>query len=50
MHEFKVSDPTGHEQAEREAAMKQAIAQMAPPRKFRLGPDGALHEITRDSP
>jgi hypothetical protein len=50
MHEFRVSDPTGQQQAEREAAMKQAIAQMGTPRRFRLGPDGALHEITRDNP
>lgn len=50
MHEFKVSDPTGREQAEREAAMRQAIAQMGPPRRFRMGPDGAMHEITPDNP
>jgi hypothetical protein len=50
MHEFRVSDRTGREQAEREAAMRQAIAQMGSPRRFRLGPDGALHEITPDNP
>jgi hypothetical protein len=50
MHEFRVSDPTGREQAEREAAMRAAIAQMGSPRRFRLGPDGALHEITADNP
>ncbi len=50
MHEFRVSDPTGHEQAGREAAMKQAITQMGTPRRFRLGPNGALHETTWDDP
>jgi hypothetical protein len=50
MHEFRVSDPTGREQAERKAAMERAVALMGPPRRFRLGPDGALHEITPDSP
>ena len=48
LHQFRVSDPTGREQAEREAAMERAIAQMRPPRRFQLGPDGALHEITPD--
>jgi hypothetical protein len=50
MHEFRVSDSTGQEQAERKAAMERAVAQMGPPRRFRMGPDGALHEITPDSP
>lgn len=49
MHQFRVSDPTGRKQAEREEAMQRALAQMGPPRRFRMGSDGAFHEITSDS-
>ncbi|MGW3774449.1 hypothetical protein [Actinomadura verrucosospora] len=45
MHGFKMTDPTGREQAEREAAYAEAIARMGPPRRFRLGPDGKMQEI-----
>jgi hypothetical protein len=48
MHQFRVADPAGEEQAAREAAYAQARQAMGPPRFFRLGPDGALHETTLD--
>ncbi|MFI6746163.1 DUF6928 family protein [Actinomadura luteofluorescens] len=48
VHGFRVTDPTGREQAEREAAYAEAIARMGPPRRFRLGPDGNLQEIGAD--
>lgn len=50
LHEFRVSDPTGQEQAMREAAMDRATARIGARRTFRFGPDGALHEITPDNP
>jgi hypothetical protein len=45
MHEFRVSDPTGQEQAEREAEMARAIEMMGPPRRFRME-GGVLREVT----
>jgi hypothetical protein len=42
---FRVADPTGREQAEREATMKQLLQQMGPPRRYQLMPDGTLQEI-----
>lgn len=48
MHEFRVADPSGEEQAAREAAYKQATCDMGPPRMFRMGPDGTMQEISPD--
>jgi hypothetical protein len=45
MFGFHVADPTGREQQEREAHMLEVLSRMAPPRRYRTGPDGALHEI-----
>ncbi|NEA27645.1 DUF6928 family protein [Actinomadura bangladeshensis] len=46
MHGFRVTDPTGREQAEREAAYAEAVENMGPLRAFRVGPDGKLHEVS----
>ncbi|MEV0729549.1 hypothetical protein [Polymorphospora sp. NPDC050346] len=43
---FRVADPTGREQAEREAHMQQVLLQMGPPRRYRMTPDGTFQEIT----
>ncbi|WP_343442044.1 DUF6928 family protein [Micromonospora schwarzwaldensis] len=48
MYEFRVVDPSGDEQAAREAAYKQALRDMGPPRLFRLRPDGRMREISWD--
>jgi hypothetical protein len=48
LHGFRVTDPTGLEQAEREAAYAHAMANMGPPRFFQMGPDGRMHEVTLD--
>jgi hypothetical protein len=48
VHGFQVTDPTGREQAEREAAYAEAIARMNPPRLFRLGQDGGMEEVGID--
>ncbi len=45
VHGFLVTDPTGVEQAEREAAYAQASAEMGPPRLFQMGPDGHMREV-----
>ncbi|NJP33588.1 DUF6928 family protein [Micromonospora thermarum] len=42
---FRVTDPTGEEQAAREALYAQVLQAMGAPRRFRMGPDGTLHEI-----
>ncbi|GAB7037060.1 hypothetical protein JCM9533A_09070 [Catenuloplanes niger JCM 9533] len=42
---FRVADPTGHEQAEREARMQQLLQQMGSPRRYRMMPDGTFQEI-----
>ncbi|AEV84616.1 hypothetical protein ACWT_3593 [Actinoplanes sp. SE50] len=42
---FRVADPTGREQAEREATMERLLRQMGPPRRFRMKPDGTFEEI-----
>jgi hypothetical protein len=44
LHGYRVADPSGAEQAAREAAMEAALSAMGPPRMFRLGPDGSLVE------
>ncbi|MES9535997.1 MULTISPECIES: hypothetical protein [unclassified Actinomadura] len=48
VHGFRVTDPTGREQAEREAAYADAVANMGPPRFFQLGPNGRMEEIGID--
>ncbi|BCJ45703.1 hypothetical protein GCM10010168_58760 [Actinoplanes ianthinogenes] len=42
---FRVADPTGREQAEREATMKRLLQQMGPPRRYRMKSDGTFEEI-----
>jgi len=48
MYGFGVTDPSGQEQAERDAAYAAARQAMGPPRAFRMGPDGTLHEVSLD--
>jgi hypothetical protein len=48
LHGFRVTDPSGQEQAAREAAYAAARRAMGPPRMFRMGPDGTMHEVTLD--
>lgn len=48
LHEFRVADPSGAEQAAREAAYQQARRDMGPLRMFRSGPDGTMQEISLD--
>jgi hypothetical protein len=45
---FRVTDPTGREQAEREAAYAEVRANMGEPRIFAPGPDGTMREISFD--
>lgn len=47
LHTFRVADPTGAEQAERDADLARAVAAMGPPRRLTLGPDGRWQEIDR---
>jgi hypothetical protein len=49
LHGFRVTDPTGREQAEREAAYERARQTMEPPRRFRMGPDGTMQEVSFDA-
>ncbi|MEV6107787.1 hypothetical protein AB0M28_24255 [Streptomyces sp. NPDC051940] len=44
LHGFRIQDPDAPSPAEREAALKRAVAAMGPPRVFTLGPDGSLIE------
>lgn len=48
MHGFRVADPTGREQAEREAAYAEAVKNMGPLQAFQVGPDGKMHEVGLD--
>jgi len=48
LHGFGVTDPSGQEQAEREAAYARARETMDPPQVFRMGPDGVLQEVSFD--
>ena len=50
LHGFRVIDPTGQEQAVRDAAYAQARQRMGTPRRFRMGPDGTLQEVTLNGP
>lgn len=45
---FRVEDPTGREQEEREALMREAMSRMGPPRRYRMGPDGTMYEVGWD--
>lgn len=45
---FRVADPTGREQQEREALMQEVMSRMAPPRRYRMGADGTMHEVGAD--
>ncbi|SNY70330.1 DUF6928 family protein [Paractinoplanes atraurantiacus] len=45
LHGFRVADPTGREQAEREARMEELLRRMRPPRRYSMNPDGSLREI-----
>ncbi|URN07523.1 hypothetical protein LUW74_32025 [Actinomadura madurae] len=45
---FRVTDPTGREQAEREAAYAEVVANMGEPRIFEPTPDGTMREISFD--
>ena len=46
---FRVIDPTGREQAEREASYRRMRQMMGPPRRLRMGPDGTVQEISSDA-
>lgn len=48
LHGFRVTDPSGEEQAAREAIYAEARRTMGPPRRFRMGPDGTMQEISSD--
>jgi hypothetical protein len=50
LHGFRVTDPTRQQQAQREAAYQQARERMGPPRRFRIGPDGMLQDVSLDTP
>ncbi|NUO61516.1 MAG: hypothetical protein HOV78_33050 [Hamadaea sp.] len=45
LYAYRVSDPSGAEQAEREAAYARVRAAMGPPRIFRMGSDGRMYEV-----
>ncbi|MEH0971115.1 hypothetical protein V6U77_08240 [Micromonospora sp. CPCC 205546] len=49
LHGFRVTDPSGEEQLAREAAYAEALRSMGPPRMYRMGPDGTMHEVAPDS-
>lgn len=42
---YRVTDPTGAEQAERDAALREFLERVGPPRRYRMGPDGSLVQI-----
>jgi hypothetical protein len=48
LHGFRVTDPAGQEQAEREAAYARARQAMGTPRHFRMGPGGIMREVSPD--
>ncbi|MGN9763766.1 DUF6928 family protein [Micromonospora sp. SD12] len=49
LHGFRVTDPTGEEQAAREALYAEVLRTIGPPQRFRMGPDGTMHEVNLDS-
>jgi hypothetical protein len=48
LHGFRVTDPSGREQAAREAQYAEVRRAMGKPRQFRLGADGTMREVTPD--
>ncbi len=48
LYGFRVTDPSGAEQAARDAAYAQALSRMGRPRLFRWGPDGTMYEVSAD--
>lgn len=46
VHGFRLIDPDGPTPEERKAQREALIAQMGPPRYFRMQPDGSMVEIT----
>jgi hypothetical protein len=46
---FRVTDPSGQEQAAREAEYEQARRSLGRSRWFRIGPDGTIQEVNFDS-
>ncbi|HEY0500215.1 MAG TPA: hypothetical protein VGD48_31015 [Kutzneria sp.] len=46
LHAFRVTDPTGKEQAGREATYARIRQMMMTPRTYRTGPDGTMRQIT----
>lgn len=48
LHGFRVTDPSGQEQAAREASYAEARQTMGPPRIFRTGADGRMYEVDLD--
>ncbi|WP_174535041.1 DUF6928 family protein [Micromonospora chalcea] len=46
LHGFRVTDPSGGEQAAREAAYAEALQAMGPSRTYRMGPDGTMREVS----
>lgn len=48
MRGFRVSDPTGEEQAAREEAYEQAVAGMGTPKLYKVGPGGTMQEVSWD--
>jgi hypothetical protein len=49
LHGFRVTDPSGEEQAAREAEYEQARQSMGLSRWFRVEPDGTMQEVNFDS-
>ncbi|MEU1605765.1 DUF6928 family protein [Micromonospora matsumotoense] len=45
LHGFRVTDPTGREQSEREGLMEQILQSRQPPRRYRMMSDGTLCEF-----
>jgi hypothetical protein len=48
LYGFRVSDPTGREQAEREAMYAQARVELGEPRLYQMGPDGTMRQTSLD--
>lgn len=48
LYGFRVADPTGVEQEEREAIMRDVMSRMGPPRMYRIGADGTMQEVGVD--
>jgi hypothetical protein len=45
LYSFRVTDRTGTQGAQRDAAYAHARAAMRPPRTFRMGPDGNMYDV-----